>query len=463
MRQLFATRWLLLKDLRILRRSPGLVALLVLYPVVLSVLIGFALSAGPDKPRVAFVSLVPSERGDLELGGERLDLSRYEGRLFDAIDPVPVDCDQTRPRECRRAAIEKVESGAAIAALIVPPHLTDRLQGIQALAAEGPPTIEVLYNADDPVKAAYVEDTIKAELRDVNLALTTKFTEIGLSYLDLIVEGGTIEVPVLDDVELLGLLRAEEIVRRAAGEVPRAQRDELERVARFFALARENLDFSAPLLRAVREPIRVRQTALDGGATSLSSFAVALAVAVSLMFVTLLLAAGALALEREENAFPRLVRGLVSRTGLLLEKAGLAALCSLVISLLMLAGLGLFVDLQWSRLPLWLPALVLAAVAFGAMGVAVGAMTREVRAASLLCVMLSLPLAFLALVPSGSVAPALYDATRGVSALFPFKPTLDALDAALNDSGSLAGPLLHLAALSAAFTLLARLALRRFS
>lgn len=43
-------RWLLLKDLRILRRSPLLVALLVLYPIVIAVLIGFALSRGPDKP-----------------------------------------------------------------------------------------------------------------------------------------------------------------------------------------------------------------------------------------------------------------------------------------------------------------------------------------------------------------------------------------------------------------------------
>ncbi len=105
----------------------------------------------------------------------------------------------------------------------------------------------------------------------------------------------------------------------------------------------------------------------------------------------------------------------------------------------------------------------MAALAFGAMGVAVGAVTREVRAASLLCVMLSLPLVFLARVPSGSVAPALYDATRAISALFPFRPTLDALDAALNDSGALAGPLAHLAALCVAFGLLARLALRRFA
>ena len=34
----------------------------------------------------------------------------------------------------------------------------------------------------------------------------------------------------------------------------------------------------------------------------------------------------------------------------------------------------------------------------------------------------ALPLAFLALVPSGAVAPALYDVIRAVSAVFPFKP-----------------------------------------
>ncbi len=456
-------RWLLLKDLRVLRRSPGLVALLVLYPIVLSVLIGFALSAGPDKPKVAFVSLVPPERGELELGDRRLDLSRYEGRLFDAIDPVSVDCEGKSPEQCKQAAIDKVESGEAIAALVIPADLTDRLSGLQTLALSGPPTIEVFYNADDPVKAAYVEDTIKAELRDANLALTTQFTEIGLSYLDLIVSGGSVDVPVLEDVELLGLERAERIVRRARTDVGAVERAELDKVIRFSQLARENLDLSGPLLRSVREPIRVKQVALDGGSTSLSSFAVALAVAVSLMFVTLLLAAGALALEREENAFSRLVRGLLSRTELMLEKAALAAACALAICLLMLAGLGLFVDLDWSRLHLSLVALAAGALAFGAMGVFVGALTREVRAASLLCVMLSLPLTFLALVPSGSVSPALYDATRVISAAFPFKPTLDALDAALNDSGGLGVALLHLTALFAAFAALARLALRRFA
>jgi ABC-2 type transport system permease protein len=123
----------------------------------------------------------------------------------------------------------------------------------------------------------------------------------------------------------------------------------------------------------------------------------------------------------------------------------------------------LFVDLHWGRFPLWLAALALAALAFAALGLAIGALAREVRAASLLAFMLSLPLAFLALVPSGAVSPVLFDVISAVSAAFPFDPTLDALDAALNDSGGLLGPLLHLAGLFLAFGALSRLALRRFA
>jgi ABC-2 type transport system permease protein len=129
----------------------------------------------------------------------------------------------------------------------------------------------------------------------------------------------------------------------------------------------------------------------------------------------------------------------------------------------MLTGLGVFVDIDWGRAPQWLAALALAAVAFAAMGVAVGALAREVRAASLLAFLLSLPIAFLALVPSGTVSEGLYDAVQVISAAFPFKPALQALDAGLNNAEpGLARPLAHLAALSVAFGVVARLGLRRF-
>jgi ABC-2 type transport system permease protein len=86
-----------------------------------------------------------------------------------------------------------------------------------------------------------------------------------------------------------------------------------------------------------------------------------------------------------------------------------------------------------------------------------------VPTASLLAVTLLLPVAFLALVPSGVVSATVYDVTRAVSALFPFKPTLSAMNSALYGNGSLLGPLAHLAGLALAFGAIGRLALARFS
>ena len=443
--------WLLQKDLRILRRSPLLVALLVLYPIVIAVLIGFAISKGPDKPEVAIYNGLAGRPAQIELGGRDIDLAREGQRLFDAIEPVQTDS--------REDAIQKVEDGEVLGALIIPDDLATNLQsGLK------PGTVEVVYNAEDPAKRQFVENTITAQVQKANAALTKRVAEEALQLLDLISDGG--EYTFLgQDFSVLGLQRSEAILKAARADLPDGspERDEIDRVIAFAELARENLSFSDEVLGVVGEPLQVKARALNGGSTSLDSFGIALAVAVSLMFITLLLAAGTLALEREENAFSRLVRGLVSRTGLLVEKAGLSAVCSVAVSLLMLAGLGLFVNLDWSRFPLWLVALAAGALAFAALGLAIGALTREVRAASLLAFMLCLPLAFLALVPSGAVAPALYDVIRVVSAAFPFKPTLDALDAALNDAGGLAGPLLHLALLFVVFGGLARLALVRFA
>jgi ABC-type transport system involved in cytochrome c biogenesis permease component len=442
-------RWLLLKDLRILRRSPLMVALLVIYPVVIAVLIGFALSRGPDKPKVAFYNGLSVSASTIELGGRRINLTNEEGELFEDVEVVPVDN--------RQQVIDKVKSGDVLAGIVVP---KDIASNIQSTLESG--ELEVFYNSEDPTKQAFVENTIDAQVKAANAALTRAIAKEALDLLNLIGEGGTYSF-LGEDFDVLGLKRAEEILQDARTSLPASKREELDEVIDFTDLARDNLSFSDDVLNVVGEPIKVSARSLQGGRTSLDDFAVALAAAVSLMFITLLLAAGLLAIEREENAFARLVRGLVSRSALLAEKAGLAAICSTVVCLLMLAGLGLFVDLQWDRFALWIAALACGALAFAALGLAIGTLAREVRAASLLAFMLSLPLAFLALVPDNAVAPALYDVIRAVSAIFPFKPTLDALDAALNDSGGLAGPLLHLAALGLAFGAVSRLGLRRFA
>ena len=447
-------RWLLLKDLQILRRSPLQALLLVLYPVLIAVLVGFAISRGPEKPRVAFLNEVPQDT-PFQIGKEEFDVIGARSELCQRIECVRV--------QTRAEAIRKVRDGDVLGALILPEDLVDKLQSLGGLTPEQP-TVEVIVNQEDPVKERLVDDRISTLLAEANLRIAREVARVGTGYLDLILNGGEFDLLGVS-FDVLGLTKSAQVLRALRGQVPAGpRRAALDEVVRFAELARQNLDLANPLLASIAEPIKVDKEVISGETPPLDIFAIAVAATVTLMFVTVLLVAGSLALEREENAFSRLTRGLVSRTAVLVEKVGLGIAVSLVVTLLMLAGLELFVSLDWGRLGLWLIAIVAGGAGFAAAGAALGAAAREVRAASLLAFMVSLPVAFLSLVPSGAVGPALFDVIRFITALFPFKPALNAMTAALDDAGSgLGEALLHLAALTAAYGLAARLALRRFA
>lgn len=323
--------------------------------------------------------------------------------------------------------------------------------------------VELIVNEEDPVKGQLVDDTISSVLAAQNRRLSRALIKQNLQYLQLLLKGGTVNV-LGNRFTVLGLQRIEKITRAAKRELPGNSplRSQLDQVIRFNTLAQQNFDLGARALTAASEPIKVRKEVLSGGRVPLTSFAAALAVAISMMFVTVLLASGSLALERTENAFARLVRGPVSRGGLLGEKVLLAGAVGLVVTLLMVLVLSAFVTLEWDRFPLWIVALVVGGLAFGAFGVALGAVARDTPTASLIAFTALLPLVFCALVPSGVVSPWLYDLTRAVSAVFPFKPALKAVEAAFYGDGGLVGPLLHLIALAGAFGLAARAAVGRF-
>jgi hypothetical protein len=450
-------RWLLVKDLQILRRSPLLTALLVIYPIVLAVLIGFAVSRGPDKPRIAFLNEIPAEEG-LELGaGGGFSQEEAFSQLCARVDCVTVDD--------RDEALSKVGDGEVLGALIVPEDFLEKLQAQLAGAGLEPAEVEVFVNEDDPVKARLVDDRISALLTEANLVLSGEISDELLRYLDVLVAGGEFSVPILGQtIQVLGLERTESILREVRADLPAGQeREVIDQVIEFAELARQNLGFADELLSSVATPIAVEKQVVEGDVPPLDTFAISVAIAITLMFVTVLLVAGSLALEREENTFTRLTRGLIGRSWLLAEKIALGTICSLAVALVLLGVLELFVSLDWARAPLFLAAILLAGGAFAAMGSAIGVAAREVRASALFAFALTLPIAFLSLVPSGTVSETVFDLIRIVTGAFPFRPALDALAAGLSPGSELGAPLLHLALLAAAYFTIARVALRRFA
>ena len=451
-------RWLLVKDLQILRRSPLVAALLVAYPVAIGILIGFALSGDEGKPKVAFLNEVKEDDAfDLGTGEGEFGAEQARAELCKRVECVDVSS--------RDEAEEKVKDGEVLGALILPPDLLDQLRSLTSLNPEQP-IVEVLVNEDDPVKAQLVDDRISALVTEANLILSQRISSQAADYIDLLITGGTFSLPLLDDeIVILGLERAGEILSEVERQLgPGPEREALEQVSEFAELAQENLDFALPLLGAVAQPIEVEKVVVSDATASLDAFAIAVAVTVTLMFVTVLLVAGSLALEREENAFTRITRGAVGPGGLLAEKLSLGVIASLAVTLLMLVALTAFVSIAWERIALILVAILAGGAAFAAFGAAIGSAAREVRASSLLAFMVSLPVAFLSLVPSGTVSATAFDLLQVFRALFPFHPSLDAVSAGLDASAPGIGlPLVHLAVLVAAYTALARVALRRFA
>lgn len=447
-------RWLLLKDLQILRRSPLQAVLLVAYPILIAVLVGFAISRSPEQPRVAFLNEVPSG-ARVDVGGQRLPPIDVEGRICGRVECVQV--------KSRGEAEEKVRSGDVLTALILPANLVDRINSLSTLTP-GVPQVEVIVNEEDPLKSQLVNDRISTLLAQANLAIARRIAGEGGHYLNLVIDGGELKIAG-GSFPILGMKAAARILGALEPALPAGPlRNSLREVKGFAEQARDNLDVAGPLIDRIAQPIEVKKQVVGGSSPPLEIFAIAVAATLTLAFVTVLLVAGSLALEREENAFPRLTRGLVSPFALLGEKVLLGVVVGLVVTLLMLAGLAIFVPLQWDRFALWLLAIVAGGAGLAAAGAALGAVAREVRAVSLLAFMVTLPVAFLSLIPSGSIGSGLDDVVKAIAALFPFKPALDLMTGALDSAGpSIGGPLLHLALLIAAYGLFARLALRRFS
>jgi ABC-2 type transport system permease protein len=439
-------RWLLAKDLLILRRSRLLVGVLVVYPIAIALLIGLAISRSPGKPKVAIVDQTPPGQ-TVRVGSERVPVSRYAEQLFDQVQSVPVGT--------RAGAVQEIESGRVLAAVVIPSNIAARLgSGLQQAQ------LEVLYNGN-ALEQSLVQSQINAALAQANIGFSEQIQRAASQAIGALLSGRNLGV--LGAPALIGLgqipPKLHGIIARTA---PGADRSALERIEAFASFASQNLLLAKNVLSTIGQPIQVKSTMIQGRRTPLNTFAVVVAVSVSLMFVSVLLASGGVALEREEHTLARLVRSLVSRGGLLVEKALLAAGCSLALSFAMLAGIGAFVALDWSRVGLWLAALAFGSAGFAALGVAIGALAREVRGASLLAFLTTLPLAFLALVPSDAVGAGLYDAIGAVSFVFPFKASLQALDAAVNGaSPSIGGSLIHLAGLAIVFGALARVGLRR--
>lgn len=443
-------RLLLGKDLRVLRRSPALLAALVLYPLLFAVLVGLVVRFASDRPTVAFVDLdgLPDE---LTIAGESFDVQNVIEQVNDKAELKPMSEEE---------AERQLETGEVVAAIVVPRGFAARLRGM----VESP---ELVLRTGRGGLAGRFELQTEALVYRLNRLLQEAYIAANLEYVQLLVEGG--EASFLgEEFDVVGLDEADELLEslRTRTSDPEALA-EIDELANFVDEAKLALEQTDETLSATANPIELAIDREAGRTWLLGAQLQAYALALTLAFVCVLLAAGAVAAERDENVVGRLVRGLVRLWELVTVKVLLGAVIAVAIGLALALVFGVAAEVagvegggQWSRLPLLAVGLALAGAAFGAFGVLLGVLARESRTAVLVAFLVTLPLVLVGVVPEGSVA-----AAGWLSAVFPFRHAVDFFEAALFDLDpwrTVGVETLWLLGLGAAFAAGARAGVRRF-
>lgn len=429
------------KDLLVLRRSPLLLGVLVAYPLLVAVLVGVVAGYANAKPRVAFVDRdgLPQT---VSVGGAEFEIQPLIERVADEVDLVPLSS---------REAERQLETGRVVASVTVPPGFVADLEGM----ARSP---RLILETTRGGLAPRVEQQMQALVFNLNRELQDSYIESNLRFVDLIVSGGRGSF-FGQELDVLGLAPAADVLEQV--EDPR-----LDPVRQFVTTARFALGQTGDALRATAAPIRLEEAPERGRTWALSAQVQAYGLALTITFLTLVLAAGSLAAERDENVIGRLARGLVTLGELVWAKVLLAGVVALALGLAIALVFGVAVELgdvpggePWGRLPLLAAGLALAGASVGALGALVGAVSREGRTASLVAVLVVLPVLFVGLVP-----PEVSPAAGHVSDAMPFAHSVDLFTAALYDSDpwrTVAVEAAWLAGLGLVFGGLARAAARR--
>jgi ABC-2 type transport system permease protein len=304
-----------------------------------------------------------------------------------------------------------------------------------------------------------VTQQVQALVYGLNLQLQKAYVQTDLRYVQLIVRGGTATFGGLR-YDVLGLSRMQKLLAQLPATPQR------KRIAEFARIAGVALTQTGSLLASTANPIKLQRAHERSRSSLLSAQVQAYALALTITFLALLLAAGAIASERDENAIGRLARGLVSMGELVWAKVALAAVVALALGLGIALVFGVIVEAggvvggePWARLPLLAVGLVLAGAALGALGALLGALARETRSASLVAVLVVMPIVFLGLVPP-EVAPVAGWLSNGL----PFVHAVRYFASSLYDGnpwGTVARELAWLVGLGALFGGLARVATRR--
>ena len=275
------------KDVRTLLRTPALLVVLVAYPVLIAALLGLVAGYANAKPRVALVDKdgLPAH---IVVGMHRFNVAATIEEVSRNVTLVRLDAPE---------AERELADGKVVAVLTVPPGFVATLQQMTKS-----PTLEVAITRGGT--SGRVRQQVQALVYTLNQKLQRAYIDANLEYVRLLLHGGDGRF-LGQSFKVIGL----DGTKRELAAMPQTER--VKRIEQFVHDARLALAQTGDALHATAAPIQLVDRPQRGRTATLSAQVQSYALGLTITFLALVLAAGALAGERDENVLGRLARGLV--------------------------------------------------------------------------------------------------------------------------------------------------------
>jgi ABC-type multidrug transport system permease subunit len=388
---------LLKKDAKVILRSRLLLATLVIYPLIIVGIIGYAFSQPNTRIPIAILNkdvdasgnpLVGTISNPLDKNAQGISVSTSQ--LINGDEKVPglSDFADLRPVTTEEQGRQLLLRGEVQAIIVFPAGFVQALTGFSESA-----TVRVIVDQSDVVRANVTEIMVRGVMQQVQERYVAQKVTFVVDAIDQSL------APQLGDRLYPGFggsaQRLRDIRNDPNSKLNETAKAQLDQVIGFLDQVRDVLRDSRGIVDSVAQPVRAQTEGERSGHLYVRDLIIPAALGLSIFWTGSLATSSLVVYEREAFAYRRLTITPTSRWSVVGSKVILTSAIILVQSLFILLAALLAWDARIDNLALTIVLVMLSTFASIALGIFLSGLSRDVNGTILLAVLTTFPMLFL--------------------------------------------------------------------
>lgn len=437
--------WTLLrKDTKVIVRSRLLLITLVVYPLLIVGIIGYAFSQPNTSIPIAVLNNDVDSLGRPMIGQIRnpidpdaVGLEVSTSQIINGVPPdLPglVDFSEIHRVQSEEEGRELLLRGEVQAFIIFPKGFVAALTSFTESAA-----IRVIVDQSDPVRSNVTEILVRGIVQQLQELYVQQKVEFVVDAIDQSLS------PLPGQRLYPGFSGSIARLREIREHVDDENKTKIDQVIGFLTEVQDVLSDSRGLVDSVAQPVRAATEGEKSGHLYVRDLIVPAALGLSIFWTGSLATSSLVVYERESHAYRRLGITPTSRLTVIGSKVVLTSAIILVQSLFILIAAATAWDTRVDSIPLTILIVVASTFASIGLGIFLGGISRDVNGTILLAVLTTFPMLFL----SGLFYPVTFmpKGAQFLASLFPLTYTVEGLRGSMLRGFTLSDGALHVLAL----------------